>query len=40
MFLPVLLIVSVVPFVFMILAVVRVSAGQAYHYPLSIRFLK
>ncbi|WP_221088007.1 DUF4870 domain-containing protein [Deinococcus aquaedulcis] len=39
-FLPVLVVLGLVPFIFMIVAVVRVSAGQPYHYPLTIRFLR
>ncbi|GAA5436483.1 DUF4870 domain-containing protein [Deinococcus aquaticus] len=39
-FLPVMAVLGLVPFVFMIVAVVRVSAGQPYRYPLSIRFLR
>ncbi|MBZ9713273.1 DUF4870 domain-containing protein [Deinococcus multiflagellatus] len=39
-FLPVLVVLGLVPFIFMIVAVVRVSAGQPYRYPLSIRFLR
>ncbi|UBV41957.1 DUF4870 domain-containing protein [Deinococcus taeanensis] len=39
-FLPVMLLLGLVPFIFMIVAVVRVSAGETYRYPLTIRFLK
>ncbi|GGM14076.1 DUF4870 domain-containing protein [Deinococcus aerophilus] len=39
-FVPLLLLLSIVPFIFMIVAVVRVSAGQLYRYPLSIRFVR
>ncbi|GGR65936.1 hypothetical protein GCM10008959_30250 [Deinococcus seoulensis] len=39
-FLPVMAVLGLVPFVFMLVAVVRVSAGQPYRYPLSIRFLR
>lgn len=39
-YLPVLALLSVVPFIFMLVAVMRVSGGQHYHYPLSIRFLR
>ena len=39
-YLPVLAVLSVIPFIFMLVAVMRVSAGQPYRYPLSIRFLR
>ncbi|MBZ9752431.1 DUF4870 domain-containing protein [Deinococcus sp. HMF7620] len=39
-YLPVMVVLGLIPFVFMIVAVVRVSAGQPYHYPLTIRFLR
>lgn len=39
-FLPVMLVLWLVPFVFMIVGVIRASSGQPYRYPLTIRFLK
>ncbi|MFD2609306.1 DUF4870 domain-containing protein [Deinococcus taklimakanensis] len=39
-YLPVLALLSLVPFIFMLLAVLRVSGGQRYRYPLTIRFLR
>ncbi|WP_309572296.1 DUF4870 domain-containing protein [Deinococcus sp.] len=38
--LPVMVVLSIVPFIFMIIGVVRASSGQAYHYPLTIRFVR
>lgn len=39
-FLPVMVIMWIVPFIFMIIGVVRASSGQTYRYPFTIRFLK
>lgn len=39
-YLPVLALLSIVPFIFMLVAVLRVSGGQPYRYPLSLRFLR
>lgn len=39
-FLPVSLVLWAFPLVVMLLAVIRVNQGRAYHYPLSIRFLR
>lgn len=39
-FLPVMVVLGVVPFIFMIVGVIRASAGQHYRYPLTIRFVR
>ena len=39
-FLPIMVVLGTVPFIFMIVGVIRASAGQPYRYPLTIRFLR
>lgn len=39
-FLPALLVLSLVSFIFLLIGVVRASSGQFYRYPLTIRFLR
>ncbi|GHF45698.1 hypothetical protein HNQ07_002297 [Deinococcus metalli] len=38
--LPVMVVLGLVPFIFMIVGVIRASSGQPYTYPLTIRFLR
>ncbi|MFC4639685.1 DUF4870 domain-containing protein [Deinococcus hohokamensis] len=39
-FLPVLLVLGLLPLILMLVAVVQVSAGRPYHYPLTLRLLR
>ncbi|THF86101.1 DUF4870 domain-containing protein [Deinococcus sp. KSM4-11] len=38
--LPVMVVLGIIPFIFMIIGVVRASSGQPYSYPLTIRFVR
>lgn len=39
-YLPVMFIINIVPYIFMIIAALRVTGGEPYYYPMNIRFIK
>lgn len=39
-YMPVMFIINIVPFIFMIIAALKVSNGEIYHYPMNIKFIK